>query len=523
MLKDVRKGATNNFFLLTGMLSALNLGGFSVSAQTKPQIRTQPLAPRSNVIYVNPNIGNDQTGKGTLQAPFRSITNALTQATSGTIIKLAPATYTVANGEVFPIQLKAGITIQGNESRLGNDTVIMGGGNFLSPTLTAKDITVLGADLAELRGVTVTNKNPRGYGLWLEGTSPRIISNTFTNSTQDGVVILGKSTALISKNIFTRNGANGMSIEGLAQPEINGNRFENTGYGIIIRRGAAPRIIANLLNNNRSGIIIQSSSSPILRGNVIERNRQTGITILPNSIPDLGSLGSSGNNIIRNNFSRDVQYRGTQAIAAVGNQILRISGNIQLSGTVQAITSPLNIPSPVSNLPNPRFPNNSVNPNAPIRTVIRNSVIVRSTLPLESSQPLPVNTTIDPNLPPVALTPPPRTPANRNRIIIISRAKPTAPESSPTAPILTPPLLGSSPIPLSSPTASLRYRVVVSANTESTKLEIRKLVPTAFKARSNGQEVIQVGVFSDRTAADEQVKKLAQSGFNAEIESVSSQ
>jgi len=45
-------------------------------------------------------------------------------------------------------------------------------------------------------------------------------------------------------------------------------------------------------------------------------------------------------------------------------------------------------------------------------------------------------------------------------------------------------------------------------------------VPNAFPSRSNGQSVIQVGAFSDRTLADEQVKKLAQSGFNAAIEPI---
>jgi parallel beta-helix repeat protein len=294
------------------------------------------------------------------------------------------------------------------------------------------------------------------------------------------------------------NGANGMSIEGIAQPEINSNRFENTGYGIIVRQNAAPRIFSNVLSNNRSGIIIQQTSSPVLRSNVIERNKQTGITILGNCSPDLGSVSSSGNNIIRNNLVRDVQYTGTGAIAAVGNQILRISGNIQLSGqlTWQVFRTANNapLPNPVSNFPN-NFSNNSTNSNI-VRTVIPNSVVVRSTLPVESTQPLPPNTGIDPNLPPVMLTPP--SGAAVNRTIIITRAKPA-------------------------PSAALRFRVVVSTNSESSKLEVRRLVPNAFTSRANGQEVLQVGAYSDRTAADEQVKKLAQIGLNAEIQPISPQ
>jgi parallel beta-helix repeat protein len=488
MLKGVSQG------IIASLLGAigLNFGNVLVSAQTKPPIKPQTVVPKLSVIYVNPTLGNDLTAKGTLQAPFRTITNALAQAKPATTIKLAAGTYSVASGEIFPIQLKAGVIVEGNEAKQGIDTVILGGGNFLSPTLTAQNIAVLGEDRAELRGVTVTNKNPRGFGLWLENTSPKIISNTFTGSTQDGILVLGKSIALISKNTFITNGANGLSIEGAA-PEISSNRFENTGYAIVIRQGAAPKISGNFLNNNRSGVLILSGSSPVLRGNVIERNRQTGVTILANSYPDLGSTTSPGNNVIRFNLQKDITYTGVGAIAAVGNQVLSISGNIQQSGQLTAVQT-----NPRLNLPTPSLPNSLFNPprnlsksNTPIRTLIPNSVVVRSTLPTESVQPLPENTNIDPNLPPIALKPP--IGSTINRTITISRAKPT-------------------------PSAALRYRVVVASNSESSKLEIRRIVPTAFTAKSNGQEVIQVGAFSDRTAADEQVKKLAQAGINAAIE-----
>ncbi len=494
MLNQVNRAILTNLCLLS--LVSISFDGFtnfSVSAQTKTQIKNQPQAAKLNIIHVNPVLGNDVTGKGTIQSPYRSITNALAQAKYISTIKLTPGTYTTANGEIFPIQLKSGVIILGNEAKQGKDTVILGGGDFLSPTLTAKNITVLGADRAELRGVTVTNRNSRGYGLWLEGSSPRIVSNTFTGSTQDGILILGRSTAVISKNIFMTNGANGMSIEGVAQPDINNNRFENTGYGIIIRQTATPRITGNFLSNNRSGVLIQSGSSPVLRGNVIERNRQTGITILANTYPNLGTASSPGNNIIRYNLQKDVQYVGTEAIAAVGNQILNISGNLQISGQIPSQISQTNIPPRPSLLGT--FPSQNPN-NVPVRTVIPNSlpnsVIVR-TSPVELTQPLPANTNIDPNLPPIALKPP--LGASVNRTIIISRAKPAPP-------------------------VSLRYRVVVPTNSESSKVEIRRLVPNAFTARSNGQEVIQVGAFSDRSAADEQVKKLAQAGFNAAIEPI---
>lgn len=432
-------------------------------AQTKTILRNQPTRQE---IFVNPVTGNDRTGRGTSALPYRSISMALTQAKSGTTIRLAAGTYSVANGEVFPIRLKPNVIIQGDESKQGRDRIILGGGNFLSPTLTAQNITILGANLAELRGVTVTNHNPRGYGLWLEGSSPRIIANTFRGSTQDGILILGRSAAEITKNIFLDNGANGMSIEGQSQPLISNNRFENTGYGMIIRRNAAPQVIGNTFVNNRTGVIIQPTSSPIFRNNIIERNRQTGITILANSKPDLGTIANAGNNIIRNNLQRDVQYLGNEAITAVGNQILRLSGNIQAIGTIA--TNP-----PVDNV---------------VRTIIPDTAIVQ-VLPGVNPRPLPPNIAIDSNLPPITLTPP--SGAIVNRTILITRAAPPPP-------------------------SSLRYRVIVP--TAANKTEVRRLVPSAFTSRANGQEVIQVGAFNERQAADEQRRKMLEAGFIAAIE-----
>jgi parallel beta-helix repeat protein len=449
--------------------------GSGAEAIAQPINQTQPL-----IIYVNPS-GSDRQGKGTIQAPLRSLTAALEFAKPKTIIQLAPGTYSAANGEIFPIKLKSGVIVRGNEPKKGTDTVIFGGGNFLSPTATGQNIAILGADRAELRGVKVTNKNPRGYGLWLEASSPVVINNTFTGSVQDGILVTGDSRALISKNVFIVNGANGMSIEGAAQPEISNNLFQNTGFGLIIRQNAAPRIFSNVLSNNRVAIIVQPTSIPVLRGNIIEKNLQAGLVILANGLPDLGNAASPGGNIFRNNGQRDIQYTGQNPIAAVGNQVSpqKVSGNLILTGQFTAV-APIGTNSTISS--NAQTESNSI------------SIVIRRTVS-ETADPLPVNIEINRNLPPVKLAPPQGATVNQP-IAIASSSKPI--------------------------NISLRYRVIVPVVSEESKIEIRRLVPNAFPSvsKSNGQSVIQVGAFSDRTLADEQVKKLAQSGFNAAIESI---
>jgi hypothetical protein len=78
----------------------------------------------------------------------------------------------------FPLRLKAGVSIQGDRRTKGSKIIINGGGTFLSPTFARQNIAILGANQASLSGVTVTNSNPRGYGLWIESSNLLVSDNT---------------------------------------------------------------------------------------------------------------------------------------------------------------------------------------------------------------------------------------------------------------------------------------------------------------------------------------------------------
>ena len=64
-------------------------------------------------IYVNPVQGND-TNIGSRSSPFKSLTRALKATKTAVIIQLTSGTYSVANGEVFPIVISGGVTVIGN-------------------------------------------------------------------------------------------------------------------------------------------------------------------------------------------------------------------------------------------------------------------------------------------------------------------------------------------------------------------------------------------------------------------------
>jgi parallel beta-helix repeat protein len=290
---------------------------------------------QDNVLFVNPSIGDKTIGNGSEAAPFKTLTQALAVAQPNSVIALSPGTYSTSSGETFPLRLKQGVSIQGDPRTRGSNIIIQGGGTFLSPTFARQNITILGATQASLIGVTVTNSNPRGYGLWIESSNPVVSDNTFTGNSHDGISITGNSAPTIRSNYFYQNGANGMTIYGTSRPEVRENVFEKTGFGINIAQKAAPILIGNRITQNRAGIVTQAKAQPLLRGNVIEGNTEDGLVAIATSQPDLGTKTEPGGNIFRQNGRYDINASASkQVIPAFGNQLAsdHSSGNVDLAG-----------------------------------------------------------------------------------------------------------------------------------------------------------------------------------------------
>ena len=299
-----------------------------------------------SVLYVNAQTGNN-AGNGSETAPFRTITHALAQANPNTIVKLAPGTYTQQSGEVFPLEMKPGVTLQGEISDRGQNTIIQGSGLFLSKTSARQQVAIIGSNRAGLQGVTVSNPNPQGYGLWIESSSPVVSDSTFTGNGHDGVSMVGNSAPILSNNYFYSNGANGITIYGTSRPELKDNIFEKTGFGINIAQNSAPRIIGNRITQNKDGIVVQGNAAPVLRSNVIDGNDRDGLVAIGESRPDLGTMADQGNNTFANNGHLDVNAKASrQVIPSAGNQLTRTAGRLDANASFVA-ASPQRVQVPV--------------------------------------------------------------------------------------------------------------------------------------------------------------------------------
>ncbi len=491
-------------------------------ATALPAIAQSPVTQNS-ILYVNSQTGSDRPEfGGSNQQAFKTITYAISRAKVGqpTIIQLAEGKYSIATGEKFPIRLRPNLTLRGNETNKGKDIVISGGGILLSKSRFSQNVAIAFSDSSELRGVTVTNPNPRGYGLWIENASPAISNNTLLDNQQDGGLITGKSTAIVSANQFFRNGTSGLAIEGDASPNVRSNLFQQTTFGMSIRQDATPQIIENTFTQNQNGILIQASAKPFLRGNAIVNNRSYGLTISDLAQPDLGKANDDGNNTFQGNGIFDLQNVSRNAVVVSGNQLdsKRVKGDLQLlnvrplsnlfaNNSSLSPSQPMNLAPNLNSPPalvkattnsigNSFIPNNQGNQaNNPFWYEPVTSVIIRIT-PKNANSPIPVNSEISTSLPPVRSFPPSGEPVNQ--------------------PIQIAPLSNTS----LTPQKPARYRVVVPVSSESGVAQVRQIAPNSFPSRLNGYLVVQIGAYSDRRIAEAQVTRLTQQGLPARIESI---
>jgi parallel beta-helix repeat protein len=562
--------------LAAPLLLASSVTIATVSVTLPTQAQTTSTETPYNLLHVNPNSGNDSNDGSTI-APFKTLSRALEAAPSGTIIILAPGIYNAANGERFPIFMKPGVTIQGDPRDRGQSVVIQGSGAFLSRTFAKQKVAIVGAHKAGLRGVTVSNSEPQGYGLWIESSSPVVSDNTFMGNNHDGVSIVGSSAPILRNNYFLENGANGVTIYGNSTAELVENIFEKTGFGINIAQNAAPRLISNRVTQNKDGIVVQGYAQPILRNNVIDANQRDGLVVIAQAKPDLGNQGEAGGNNFLGNGGLDVNAKAaTQAIPATGNQLKKSSGNLDFDAIATAPQPAPHFATIRSTLDaKPVEPVASVGALPKVEPKAEVTDLPTFTLPSQPNR-------IDPKLVPIAR------PADTSTIAAGSTStsgrslpkvpelrvsKPNANTSSDTSlltltsdqigipikvpqpesngvsaqPISNNPLPASSRlvrgeilpvpggnIPLgnvgNSPSvavwqpgaavsrASVRYRVVVSTIDSTQIAQVQAIAPGAFTTRVKGQIVMQAGAFTERSKADELLGQLLAQGLPASVD-----
>ncbi|MFS8924283.1 DUF1565 domain-containing protein [Synechococcus sp. B60.1] len=534
--------------------------------QALPQ--APPLPDDRPAIFVDAANGSDTQGDGSRNNPFKTITHAIGQAPAGSIIQLLPGIYSAESGEVFPIRLKAGLILRGDESTLGEGYLIDGGGTYMSPTLARQNVALLAETGSEVRGVTLRNQGRRGYALWIESASPRILNNSFVGSIHDGIFIAGASNPWIEGNRFYKNGANGISVLGTSQPTIVNNLFQETGFGLTIDQRSAPMVRNNRILQNRTGIVVGGSARPILRNNLIARNLETGLTAITNAQPDLGTASDPGNNIFEGNGQYDI-HNATRGLRlnANGNQLAgKTKGELDLAGQTTVAALPSSAPPPIAagglTLPSaPPAPSRDpqpaaakpaeTSPNLPVVAVPQSTAPLPppaagsggrilpsspsqpsgaqpqefvavpftpdgSTTPAQPVEPAPAAPVRQASAAPLTdittlLPPPARRQARENPPTSSSAPSSSAPASPAQA-------ADKDSVPLTR--AATQFRVLVTPKGSDDLQRLRQLVPEAVETVFNGRRVLQAGLYDNRSQAQSVLDRLLDAGFDAVAEMI---
>jgi parallel beta-helix repeat protein len=312
---------TTAHFPLSAQAQSVDRTGVNAIAVNLPTAKAQ--------LFVSSMSGKDDVTVGRDEsAPFKTIAFALQQARSGMVIQIAPGMYTVETGEVFPLVIPQGVTIQGNEFNQGSNVNITGGDFTSSAWWGSQNVAILAKADSQIVGISVTNANSRGTGVWIESANVTVRGCTFSKSAREGVFVAGKASATVEGNLFVDNSANGLALTGMSTGMVRNNTFQKTGFGIAVSEKASPQIVNNLVQNNVDGIVVSHSANPQLRGNRIEDNKRDGLVAISNAKPDLGNAKEPGRNIFRGN-GRYAIYNATlkNVLAMEGNDV---TGTMQL-------------------------------------------------------------------------------------------------------------------------------------------------------------------------------------------------
>ena len=186
----------------------------------------------------------DDTNAGTSDAPFKTITHALTEAVLGDFIKVRPGTYDTANGETFPIRVPGGVRLIGDEAAKGDGVVptVIRGDGFLAGSPETVTIFIDGAlaTAAEaiLAGLKVTNTGaagPRTGVLIGTGTTSacEIRNCSFIGSPDVAILIRdGSPPCLVRDCVIRSNGTGIRFLDGGFDTRVERSIIRNNTVGV---------------------------------------------------------------------------------------------------------------------------------------------------------------------------------------------------------------------------------------------------------------------------------------------------
>jgi len=204
-------------------------------------LATSP-CPTASVFFVNvssvgPDAGSD-TNPGTRALPFKTITHAMTVATSGSTVQVLPGIYDTLDlntPEVFPITVPDGVLLIGDEANKGagsSPTTIFGGGS--APAFPGVSVALLPGTGSTIAGFTITNASGNFHdGLILSNSNVTLRNNTVSGASRYGINIDASTNHVITGNQIVNNPGSGLGfVNGGVGSKVDTNVITGNGVGV---------------------------------------------------------------------------------------------------------------------------------------------------------------------------------------------------------------------------------------------------------------------------------------------------
>jgi hypothetical protein len=183
-------------------------------------------------------VNGSDSNAGSCASPWKTITHAMSVATSGQIVLARPGTYDEANGETIPMPITPGVTLLGDESTKGISTcgTVLVQGTIAGDAGTnppVKGIVEPGAS-STIAGVKVACASC--VGGWVElvyttASGVTIRNNTFAGSAVHTILHVPSATNIAILGNVISGGGTGIYFNG-ASGVVAGNVIRNNGYGV---------------------------------------------------------------------------------------------------------------------------------------------------------------------------------------------------------------------------------------------------------------------------------------------------
>ncbi|MEW6365081.1 MAG: DUF1565 domain-containing protein [Acidobacteriota bacterium] len=236
----------------------------------------------ATTIYVDAENGDDATGVGSMENPYKSMTKGLSEATDGYTVSAAEGLYDVSNGEQFPLLIPSGVKLEGAGA---TQTVVAGAGLvapipctvLMDPGSVLDSVGLYGGGLIPVSGIApgatmghldVRNCRIAGYlaGVALAPLGPGTPSLELVNSTIIGGlagVAVTNVDVEIQNSLVTSSILTGLIAQDSSM-DIRGSSFQSSPVGMLLTGAGAvgPCRDSSIIDNLLEGVVCTSGAHP---------------------------------------------------------------------------------------------------------------------------------------------------------------------------------------------------------------------------------------------------------------------